>query len=163
MVPCAPARKFWFGASWLLVENVVVKLGVQPVFALTIFRSWICGSMRATRIPRLFSSARRTASSAGNRLVCGAAAASWLLCDTCAKTDADVPKTATNAVTTLTRVTIVRISANSTLCFGLCYDERPQPDVLAVQKVYSPRMPSASVDSVLNRFRKVGALLEGHF
>ena len=43
------------------------------------------------------------------------------------------------------------------------YDERPQPDVLAVQKVYSPKMASISVDSVLNRFRRVGALLEGHF
>jgi orotate phosphoribosyltransferase len=46
---------------------------------------------------------------------------------------------------------------------NLCYDERPKPDVLTVQKVYSPRMPSISVDSVLNRFRRVGALLEGHF
>ena len=32
-----------------------------------------------------------------------------------------------------------------------------------MQKVYSPKMPSISVDSVLNRFRRVGALLEGHF
>jgi orotate phosphoribosyltransferase len=32
-----------------------------------------------------------------------------------------------------------------------------------VQKVYPPEMPSATVDSVLDRFRRVGALLEGHF
>jgi orotate phosphoribosyltransferase len=43
------------------------------------------------------------------------------------------------------------------------YDERPGPDVLAVQKVYSPEMASVTVDSVLDRFRQVGALLEGHF
>src|SRR5512144_2288399 len=32
-----------------------------------------------------------------------------------------------------------------------------------LQKVYSPRMPSVTADSVLDRFRRVGALLEGHF
>ena len=32
-----------------------------------------------------------------------------------------------------------------------------------MQKVYSPRMSLVSVDSVLDRFRRVGALLEGHF
>jgi len=32
-----------------------------------------------------------------------------------------------------------------------------------VQKVYSPKMAAVSVDSVLDRFRRVGALLEGHF
>ena len=46
---------------------------------------------------------------------------------------------------------------------GLWYDEAPRTDVLPVQKVYSPAMPSATADSVLDRFRQVGALLEGHF
>ena len=32
-----------------------------------------------------------------------------------------------------------------------------------MQKVYSPEMPPVSVDSVLDRFRRAGALLEGHF
>jgi len=32
-----------------------------------------------------------------------------------------------------------------------------------VQKVYSPPMTSVIADSVLDRFRRVGALLEGHF
>jgi orotate phosphoribosyltransferase len=49
------------------------------------------------------------------------------------------------------------------LFLGLLFDERPQPDVLTVQKVYSPEMASVTVDSVLDRFRRVGALLEGHF
>ena len=49
------------------------------------------------------------------------------------------------------------------LYLGLLYDELPRPDVQPVQKVYSPRMPSVTIDSVLDRFRRVGALLEGHF
>jgi len=32
-----------------------------------------------------------------------------------------------------------------------------------VQKVYSARMPTVTTDAVLERFRRVGALLEGHF
>ena len=32
-----------------------------------------------------------------------------------------------------------------------------------MQKVYSLGMPSATMDAVLDRFRRVGALLEGHF
>ena len=32
-----------------------------------------------------------------------------------------------------------------------------------MQKVYSPKMPSVTADSVLDRFRQSGALLEGHF
>jgi orotate phosphoribosyltransferase len=32
-----------------------------------------------------------------------------------------------------------------------------------LQKVYSAQMPSVTTDSVLDRFRRVGALLEGHF
>jgi len=32
-----------------------------------------------------------------------------------------------------------------------------------VQKVYSPDMPSVTTDTVLDRFRRAGALLEGHF
>ena len=43
------------------------------------------------------------------------------------------------------------------------YDERPGPDVLAVQKVYSAKMPPVTAESVLDLFRRVGALLEGHF
>jgi orotate phosphoribosyltransferase len=33
----------------------------------------------------------------------------------------------------------------------------------SLQKVYSAQMPSVTTDSVLDRFRRVGALLEGHF
>lgn len=43
------------------------------------------------------------------------------------------------------------------------FDEGPSEDVLGVQKVYSPRMSTVSTDIVLERFRRVGALLEGHF
>jgi len=43
------------------------------------------------------------------------------------------------------------------------YDERSPADVLPVQKVYSPEMPSVTTESVLDRFRRVGALLDGHF
>src|ERR1051325_10488119 len=32
-----------------------------------------------------------------------------------------------------------------------------------VQKVYSPKMSSATAESILDRFRRVGGLLEGHF
>ena len=46
---------------------------------------------------------------------------------------------------------------------SLLFDERPRPDVQVVQKVYSPEMVSVTADSVLDRFRRVGALLEGHF
>src|SRR6188508_3492046 len=52
--------------------------------------------------------------------------------------------------------------------FGFATGRRRLPQTQAncrvtVQKVYSPRMPPVSVDSVLDRFRRVGALLEGHF
>ncbi len=52
--------------------------------------------------------------------------------------------------------------------FGFAVDLRGLPQIQAncrvtVQKVYSPRMTPVSVDSVLDRFRRVGALLEGHF
>ena len=36
-------------------------------------------------------------------------------------------------------------------------------DVLILQKVYSARMSPVTADSVLDRFRQSGALLEGHF
>jgi orotate phosphoribosyltransferase len=49
------------------------------------------------------------------------------------------------------------------LYLGLLFDERLRPDVQVVQKVYSPGMVSVTADSVLDRFRRVGALLEGHF
>lgn len=37
------------------------------------------------------------------------------------------------------------------------------PDVRGLQKVYSAGMPPVTADSVLDRFRRVGGLLEGHF
>src|SRR5262245_47688189 len=71
--------------------------------------------MRATLMPKLFSSASLTASSAVSRLVSGLAAAGcWAGWGACAKTDADVPKTAIKSAATLTRITIVRIFPNST-------------------------------------------------
>jgi hypothetical protein len=74
-VPCAPERKLLFGDSVLAVCNVVLNVGAQAPRAAAMLRSSTRGVICATWMPRLFSSASLTASSAVSCRTCGACAA----------------------------------------------------------------------------------------
>src|SRR5688500_3850637 len=93
------------------------------------------------RIPRLFSSARRTASSAVNFLTCGACAAGvgWpCACAVnrpCAETDSAVPEAANRATASNTRSTVVRINPTPDVIGDGSYDDAASSDVLLCRQI----------------------------
>ena len=65
--PAPPDRKLEFGVAVLAVEPVPVSDGLHAVSVWAMFRSWSWGASFATWMPRLCSSAWRTASSTVSR------------------------------------------------------------------------------------------------